>query len=257
MHSVAAERDAYVNPFRFTPGQIKKSRILPLIGLLCREAMCACDRRGAGQTSHCCLPSSPPPPFDLSISLLCNPPLPSSILSSPRQPFCSFRLVFPSELFPFVGGPHVKQAGTRSPFFPPILFSIPLPPKHGIAISRPSFSSSTPPHLAERTSPRVFPGDRADKGHLSEPRRRLRVAAEQVALRVFGRRGNFEGSRDKAAAGAKAAQLPKMYWPFSARCCDYRERLCSPQNYFKSSFGHIEVCLFLRSFLKSRVGIDS
>lgn len=148
MHSVAAERDANVNPFRFTPGQIKKTRILPLIGLLCGVAMCACDRRGAGQTSHCCLPSSLPltPPFDLSISPLCNPPLPSSILSSPPTAFLLFPSSFSLRVVSFCRRA-ARQTGWHTLSFspPPSCFPSP-PPKHGIAISRPSFSSSTPPH---------------------------------------------------------------------------------------------------------------
>lgn len=126
MHSVAAERDANVNPFRFTPGQIKKSRILPLIGLLCGVAMCACDRRGAGQTSHCCLPSSPPP-FDLSISPLCNPPLPSSILSSPPTAFLLFPSSFSLRVVSFCRRA-ARQTGWHTlSFFRPILFSISPP----------------------------------------------------------------------------------------------------------------------------------
>lgn len=46
----------------------------------------------------------------------------------------------------------------------------------------------------------------------------------------LGEGGTLKGRETKQPSGQSCA-VPKMYWPFSTQCCDYRERLCWPQNY--------------------------
>lgn len=88
-----------------------------------------------------------------------------------------------------------------------------------------------------------------DKGHLSERGGVCVWPPGRSRSGCLGEGGTLKGGKTKQLPGQSCA-APKMYWPFSARCCDYRERLCWPQNYFKTTFGHIEVCLCFRSILK-------
>lgn len=58
----------------------------------------------------------------------------------------------------------------------------------------------------------------------------------------LGEGGTLKGRKTKQPPGGQRCAVPKMYWPFSAQCCDYRETICWLQKDFKSSFGQIEVC---------------